>query len=147
MGLKGENMEKTINTEKCYALHLNLANTKLSVFLHNLAELGDVIIINNVPYIWLDNKVNKNRLLSNIKKMGITEFYAESLEYSKIKNEYTFLSAWFIEHYSVYIKEKEEEASQEKLKKMLKNIAEAELLYEKKIKSTKQAQQSVEEQK
>ena len=121
---------------KCFKIHLNLSVVDdLNVFVQNIAKIADLTFDNqNNVFVWLDDDKNKKDLIRSLKKIGITEFFCEPIEYNSIgkDREFNFISAWFMDNYRAYTYREAEKQNQNQLRQMYKNIQRAKVELENK---------------
>lgn len=117
----------------CFELFLDLSNVKLSEIM-KIKFIDNMIADNSNLYIWSnDESIDKKKLLSKLKRIGITDVYCKELSLKDVDYRNDFVSTWFHEqHTESYLKKFESEHQQE-LVDMQKNIQKAKDLIKQRI--------------
>ena len=117
----------------CFELFLDLSNVKLSEIM-KIKFIDNMIADNSNLYIWSnDESIDKKKLLSKLKRIGITDVYCKELSLKDVDHRNDFVSTWFHEqHTESYLKKFESEHQQE-LVDMQKNIQKAKDLIKQRI--------------
>ena len=117
----------------CFELFLDLSNVKLSEIM-KIKFIDNMIADNSNLYIWSnDESIDKKKLLSKLKRIGITDVYCKELSLKDVKCRNDFVSAWFHEQYTESCLKKFESEHQQELVDMQKNIQKAKDLIKQRI--------------
>ena len=117
----------------CFELFLDLSNVKLSEIM-KIKFIDNMIADNSNLYIWSnDESIDKKKLLSKLKRIGITDVYCKELSLKDIDSRNDFVSTWFHEQYTESYLKKFESEHQQELVDMQKNIQKAKDLIKQRI--------------
>ena len=117
----------------CFELFLDLSNVKLSEIM-KIKFIDNMIADNSNLYIWTnDESIDKKKLLSKLKRIGITDVYCKELSLKDVACRNDFVSAWFHEQYTESCLKKFESEHQQELVDMQKNIQKAKDLIKQRI--------------
>lgn len=117
----------------CFELFLDLSNVKLSKIM-KIKFIDNMIADNSNLYIWSnDESIDKKKLLSKLKRIGITDVYCKELSLKDVECRNDFVSAWFHEQYTESCLKKFESEHQQELVDMQKNIQKAKDLIKQRI--------------
>ena len=109
----------------CFELFLDLSNVKLSEIM-KIKFIDNMIADNSNLYIWSnDESIDKKKLLSKLKRIGITDVYCKELFLKDVDCRNDFVSTWFHEQYTESYLKKFESEHQQELVDMQKNIQKA----------------------
>lgn len=109
----------------CFELFLDLSNVKLSEIM-KIKFIDNMIADNSNLYIWSnDESIDKKKLLSKLKRIGITDVYCKELSLKDVDCRNDFISTWFHEQYTESYLKKFESEHQQELVDMQKNIQKA----------------------
>jgi hypothetical protein len=97
-----------------YTIFLNFEKENIQQVYEGLQKIGDILFADNVFYIWLDEKKNKNSILSVLRKAGVKDFFLSEFKEDMIDNTHnSFVAIWLREHYNdLMIKKFEAEKEQ-----------------------------------
>ena len=96
--------------------------------------IDNMIADNSNLYIWLnDESIDKKKLLSKLKRIGITDVYCKELSLKDVECRNDFVSAWFHEQYTESCLKKFESEHQQELVDMQKNIQKAKDLIKQRV--------------
>lgn len=116
-----------------YTIFLNFEKENIQKVYEGLQKIGDILFADNVFYIWLDEKKNKNSILSVLRKAGVKDFFLSEFKEDMIDNTHnSFVAIWLREHYNELMIKKFEAEKEQQIKEMLENIEQANLLLEEK---------------
>lgn len=117
----------------CFELFLDLSNVKLSEIM-KIKFIDNMIADNSNLYIWSnDESIDKKKLLSKLKRIGITDVYCKELSLKDVDYRNDFVSTWFHEQYTESYLKKFESEHQQELVDMQKNIQKAKNLIKQRI--------------
>lgn len=117
----------------CFELFLDLSNVKLSEIM-KIKFIDNMITDNSNLYIWSnDESIDKKKLLSKLKRIGITDVYCKELSLKDIDSRNDFVSTWFHEQYTESYLKKFESEHQQELVDMQKDIQKAKDLIKQRI--------------
>ncbi len=117
----------------CFELFLDLSNVKLSEIM-KIKFIDNMIADDSNLYIWSnDESIDKKKLLSKLKRIGITDVYCKELSLKDVDCRNDFVSAWFHEQYTESYLKKFESEHQQELVDMQKNIQKAKDLIKQRI--------------
>ncbi len=117
----------------CFELFLDLSNVKLSEIM-KIKFIDNMIADNSNLYIWSnDESIDKKKLLSKLKRIGITDVYCKELSLKDIDSRNDFVSTWFHERYTESYLKKFESEHQQELVDMQKDIQKAKDLIKQRI--------------
>ena len=117
----------------CFELFLDLSNIKLSEIM-KIKFIDNIIADNSNLYIWSnDESVDKKKLLSKLKRIGITDVYCKELFLKDVDCRNDFVSTWFHEQYTENYLKKFESEHQQELVDMQKNIQKAKNLIKQRV--------------
>ncbi|HAU84231.1 MAG TPA: hypothetical protein DCW90_01580 [Lachnospiraceae bacterium] len=117
----------------CFELFLDLSNVKLSEIM-KIKFIDNMIADNSNLYIWSnDESIDKKKLLSKLKRIGITDVYCKELSLKDIDSRNDFVSTWFHEQYTESYLKKFESEHQQELVDMQKNIQKAKSLIKQRV--------------
>ena len=117
----------------CFELFLDLSNIKLSEII-KIKFIDNIIADNSNLYIWSnDESVDKKKLLSKLKRIGITDVYCKELSLKDVDYRNDFVSTWFHEQYAESCLKKFESEHQQELVDMQKNIQKAKDLIKQRV--------------
>lgn len=117
----------------CFELFLDLSNVKLSEIM-KIKFIDNMIADNSNLYIWSnDESIDKKKLLSKLKRIGITDVYCKELSLKDIDSRNDFVSTWFHEQYTESYLKKFESEHQQELVDMQKDIQKAKDLIKQRI--------------
>ena len=117
----------------CFELFLDLSNVKLSEIM-KIKFIDNMIEDDSNLYIWSnDESIDKKKLLSKLKRIGITDVYCKELSLKDVDCRNDFVSAWFHEQYTESYLKKFESEHQQELVDMQKNIQKAKDLIKQRI--------------
>lgn len=94
--------EKFIKSVPCYKLNFDLSQTNISKLFDVLSKYGDILLFDGYVYIWLDGEYTKNKIVSRLKRLGITEIYCEQIIFDlddDTKYDLNHLVSWWTEHF------------------------------------------------
>ena len=117
----------------CFELFLDLSNVKLSEIM-KIKFIDNMIADNSNLYIWSnDESIDKKKLLSKLKRIGITDVYCKELSLKDVECRNDFASTWFHEQYTESCLKKFESEHQQELVDMQKNIQKAKDLIKQRV--------------
>ena len=117
----------------CFELFLDLSNVKLSEIM-KIKFIDNMIADNSNLYIWSnDESIDKKKLLSKLKRIGITDVYCKELSLKDVDRRNDFVSTWLHEQYTESYLNKFESEHQQELVDMQKNIQKAKDLIKQRI--------------
>lgn len=117
----------------CFELFLDLSNVKLSEIM-KIKFIDNMIADNSNLYIWSnDESIDKKKLLSKLKRIGITDVYCKELFLKDVDCRNDFVSTWFHEQYTENYLKKFESEHQQELVDMQKNIQKAKNLIKQRV--------------
>lgn len=114
-----------------YIIYLNFEKEDIQAVYNGLQKIGDILFADNVFYIWLEAKKNKNAILSVLRKAGVRDYFVSEFTEEMIDNTHnSFVSVWMREHFNELSVQRFEAEKAEQIQQMLDNIAEANRLLE-----------------
>lgn len=122
-----------------YKIFAPFAEIKLSEFCEKMKNIGEILIGNNIIYVWLTKKGGRKKLEELIQEIMPKAFLTDMTRASA-ENEPDFIKVWFLERFNKQEVEMFNKKHQKELQQMMENINKAHLLLDEKIKKYKEEQ-------
>lgn len=123
-------MGKEIACDQCYKIALDLSVIKdLELFINKVSSIGDIMLVDDAIYVWLDEGNNEKELRQTLKRNGVVEYFCKNVDRDHIDSDgvFNFFTSWFLEHYNNFIISEAEKQNQKLLREAYDNIERAKI--------------------